>query len=542
MTAGRLRPWSQVDDEAETAIAVDVPSSPGPEARQQPPDTAASEGHPPSRGRLRDHMTPAGWALAPIMLAAGWTAWNAIHTSGDTPAVPSVFAVGVISLLLLSTGLMIAGWRAQRAALSRLCDDVLRTGTRAAAGFDTARADHEFGPLWSAIDTHMSAVDAQLADLIEQQRELSLDRSVAHMQKRHSAAIIDSIFDAVFVTDAFDQLILANPAAESIFGFDRATALRRPIAEIFHDETLLQAIGQVRESDGRSARRCVEHAIGDRTYALTLSNLSNERDPGQAEADGNSSAGPCRKTHGVVAVLRDITKDREAARLKSEFVSHVSHELRTPLSSIRAYVEMLVDGEAADENTRDEYYDIIQTSADRLGRLIDNLLNISRIEAGTVRINKEPVALSMVVKEALDIVRPQAEERHLELTEELPPVMYRIHADRDTIHRAVLNLLSNAIKYTPEGGKVRLKIEAHEEDHTISVAVRDTGVGIPTDDLPHMFEKFYRVAANAKMARGTGLGLNLVKHIVETVHGGKMKLSSEVGRGSTFTMILPLIS
>lgn len=542
MTTGRLRPWSQVDDEAEAAIAVDVPSSPEQEARPQPPDTAASAGHPAWWGRLRDHMTLAGWALVPIMLAAGWTAWSAIHTAGDTPAVPSGYAVGVISLLLFSTGLMVAGWSAQRATLTRLCADVLRTGTRAAARFDTGRADREFGPLWSAIDTHISAVDAQLADLIEQQRELSLDRSVAHMQKRHTAAIIDSIFDAVFVTDAFDQLLLANPAAASIFGFDRAAAFRQPIAEILHDEALLQAIRQVRESDGRNARRCVEHAIGDRTYALTLSNLSDERDSGQTAADGGSNAGPRRETQGVVAVLRDITKDRQAARLKSDFVSQVSHELRTPLSSIRAYVEMLVDGEAADETTRDEYYDIIQTSADRLGRLIDNLLNISRIEAGTVRINKEPVALSMVVKEALDIVRPQAEERHLELTEELTPVMYRIHADRDTIHRAVLNLLSNAIKYTPEGGKVHLKVEAHEEDHTISIAVKDTGVGIPTEDLPHMFEKFYRVAANAKMARGTGLGLNLVKHIVETVHGGKMKLSSEVGRGSTFTMILPLMS
>jgi len=118
--------------------------------------------------------------------------------------------------------------------------------------------------------------------------------------------------------------------------------------------------------------------------------------------------------------------------------------------------------------------------------------------------------------------------------------MFRVQADRDMLYQAILNLLSNAIKYTPEGGRVQVRISPREADRTISIEVSDTGAGIPKEDLPRMFEKFFRVAANQKMAKGTGLGLNLVRHIVETIHEGKVTLTSEVGKGSTFSMILPL--
>jgi two-component system phosphate regulon sensor histidine kinase PhoR len=202
---------------------------------------------------------------------------------------------------------------------------------------------------------------------------------------------------------------------------------------------------------------------------------------------------------------------------------------------------MLVDGEAEEEATRKEFYEIIQTSADRLGRLIDNMLDISRIEAGTVRINKERISLAMVTREAIDMMRPKAVEKNIEFTESLTPVASSVMADRDLIYQAILNLIGNAIKYTPEGGKVCVKITPHEENQTILVEVCDTGVGIPEEDLPRMFGKFFRVEANKKMAKGTGLGLNLVKNIVESIHDGTVTLTSEVGKGSTFGISLPLM-
>jgi two-component system phosphate regulon sensor histidine kinase PhoR len=246
------------------------------------------------------------------------------------------------------------------------------------------------------------------------------------------------------------------------------------------------------------------------------------------------------RPHVVVVTLRDVTREKEAARTTTEFVSHVAHELRTPLSSLKAYVELLTDGEAQDEATRRTYYDIIQTESERASRLIDNILNISRIESGLVKVSKEPIALAMVVREVVDVMRPQAERKSIALTEDLAPVMHEVLADRDMIYEAVMNLVSNAVKYTPEGGRVSVRMKVNEAEHAIRTEVSDTGVGIPEEDLPRMFEKFFRVKANKNVAKGTGLGLSLVRRIVETIHGGKVELSSRVGQGSTFSIQLPL--
>jgi len=226
--------------------------------------------------------------------------------------------------------------------------------------------------------------------------------------------------------------------------------------------------------------------------------------------------------------------------MKSDFVSSVSHELRTPLSSIKAYVEMLVDGEARDEETRTEFYNIIQSESNRLSRLIDNILNISRIESGIVKISREHIALPTVIKEVVDVMQPQARAKDIELLEQNTPLYYQVYADKDMIYQALLNLVGNAIKYTPEGGTVSIDTVVDDHSRTVKVNVTDSGVGIPPESLPHLFEKFYRVADHKKIAKGTGLGLNLVKHIVETVHGGAVAVTSEVGKGSTFSMSLPI--
>ena len=226
--------------------------------------------------------------------------------------------------------------------------------------------------------------------------------------------------------------------------------------------------------------------------------------------------------------------------MKSDFVSNVSHELRTPLSSIKAYMEMLVDGEADDEQTRAEFYNIIQGEANRLSRLIDNILNISRIESGVVTIQREHICLPTLVREVVDVVQPQAQAKNIKLIEQPSPLYFQVYADRDMIYQAILNLVSNAVKYTREGGQVEVKLSMDEQQRQVSLAVSDTGVGIAADALPHLFDKFYRVADHKGMAKGTGLGLNLVKQIIETVHDGKLEVQSELGKGSTFTFSLPI--
>lgn len=532
MTTTQLKPWSQVEESDASESTLIAPAPIGP-ANADPilAPTAAAPG--PQRASAQGTRSlPLGLALVPLTLAVGWTLWGAIHPAASGSAAHLFQSWGSVAVTVTGVGWLMAALRARRNNLARLASHLSRAGTDFESSAAAAKVPSEFRGLWWAIAQHKATVESRLDELMAQQRDLALERSLSEMQKRHIEAIIDSISDAVLVTDAFDRIALANPAAEAIFGFDRADALRESVTNLIEDAAFQQALRQVRDSTGSTPKRRFEHQIGTRTYAITLSRVSAER----------QGAAPDVEAHGVVAVLRDITKDQEIARLKSEFVAHVSHELRTPLSSIRAYVEMLVDGEANSEETQREYYDIIQSSADRLGRLIDNMLNISRIESGTVRINKEPVAISMVVKDALDVMRPQAEEKGIALTDELTPVMYRVEADRDMLYQAVLNLISNAIKYTPDGGTVQVRMTPHEERHTIAIAVRDSGAGIPKDAMPHMFEKFFRVEANKKLAKGTGLGLNLVKHIVETVHAGKVSVTSEVGKGSTFEMTVPLMA
>jgi two-component system, OmpR family, phosphate regulon sensor histidine kinase PhoR len=240
----------------------------------------------------------------------------------------------------------------------------------------------------------------------------------------------------------------------------------------------------------------------------------------------------------VVAVMHDMTREAEVAQMKNDFVSHVSHELRTPLASIKAYVEMLIDGEADDERQKKEFYDVIQNEANRLGRLIDNILDLSRIESGIVKVNKQPLSVTVVVKEAIEIITPQAAGKQIAVRENIAPAIYQTSADKDMLHRAVLNLLSNAVKYTPEGGTISVSTSVNESDKKMTIRISDTGVGIPQKDLPYVFDKFYRVEANNRMAKGTGLGLSLVKHIVETVHHGRVTVESVVGKGSAFVIEL----
>jgi len=243
---------------------------------------------------------------------------------------------------------------------------------------------------------------------------------------------------------------------------------------------------------------------------------------------------------GVVAVLHDVTREKEISQMKNDFISHVSHELKTPLASITAYSEMLVDGEADDEDTRKEFYGIIQSQAQRLNRLIEDILNVSRIESGLMKTAKEPASLTILIEQQMSMIRSYAEEKNISVTGPAPIVYDQVYADRDMMSQVIVNLLSNAVKYTPAGGSVTVRTAVDETTGRAQVTVTDTGVGIPEDEIEHVFDKFYRVGANNKQAKGTGLGLNLVKQIVERIHNGRVFVTSQVGAGSTFGFELPL--
>ena len=365
-------------------------------------------------------------------------------------------------------------------------------------------------------------------------RELELHLRMAEAERQHALAILDSIEDAVVVTDSFNEIAMANATAARVLGFELDEALHRPIDRVVREKNLVDMIKDTRESSLRKHPRHSEYYFdsggGKSIYDVTLTSMNKHH-----ESDDHHQS-----TDGVVTVLRDVTKEKQIAEMKSDFVSNVSHELKTPLSSIKAYMEMLIDGEAGDEETRAEFYNIIQGETNRLQRLIDNILNISRIESGVVKVQREYVAIGPLVQEVMDVMQPQSRAKNIKLVVENIGPVYQVFADRDMLWQATLNLVGNAIKYTLNGGTVEVGAKVDQSKRTINVYVKDSGIGIPEDALPHVFNKFYRVIGHKKIAKGTGLGLNLVKHIIETVHNGQISVQSKVNVGSVFMYTLPM--
>ena len=242
---------------------------------------------------------------------------------------------------------------------------------------------------------------------------------------------------------------------------------------------------------------------------------------------------------GVIAVIHDVTEQRRLDDARREFVANVSHELRTPLTNIRSYTETLLD--AAGElplDTEKQFLGVISSESERMARIVTDLLTLSKLDYGRMELRMTRFSVSDLLKKVTNAMKLTAEDSgHMILVEtepNLPPMV----GDRERIEQVVVNILSNAVKYTPSGGRIRLTAQRAGANH-VRVTVEDNGVGIPADDVPRLFERFYRVdKARSRAAGGTGLGLAIAKEIVEQ-HEGKIALTSEYGKGTTVTITLP---
>jgi two-component system phosphate regulon sensor histidine kinase PhoR len=335
--------------------------------------------------------------------------------------------------------------------------------------------------------------------------------------------VLAGVPDPVLAFDEFGDVLFANPSAETLFGFDAQRTEQRAMSRLLHCEKLLQlltATSQRKTAGQRSEDLEIVDPQG-KTHWFRVT---------AARVDGAEAA--------TVVVMRDIAEQKMLQKRNAEFVSSVSHEMKTPLAGIKAYVELLTDGDAEDDETREEFLAVINGQADRLQRLVENLLNLARIEAGVVKVSKQPSSLNEILEEAARVVQPTAEAKQIELLTELSPLYLGVLVDRDMLLQAAINLLSNAIKYTHPQGRVTLR--SRQVDDQARFEVADTGVGLSPEDCGRVFEKFYRVNKDKSMAAGTGLGLPLAKHIVEDVHGGRLTVESVLGTGSTFTVTLPM--
>jgi two-component system phosphate regulon sensor histidine kinase PhoR len=457
-------------------------------------------------------------ALASLLIAAlavgQGTGLGAARGQGFASWRLAAYCVGAMGVVVLGIG------------YCRCAGAITSIATRLRAEPSTGARLHDPRALLTVLEAHLAQQDQTVRQLQEELRDLQVCAQISEREKRHTEAILYSLRDAVLVVDGSDRLVMANEPAARLFGFDARSARYQPLTEVIgpaHAE-FLELLRQSQHNRTEATKRELAFADGERPRTLEAI-LSCVQESGKA----------C----GVVAVLHDVTKEKEVSQMKNDFVSHVSHELKTPLASITAYSEMLADGEADDEETRKEFYAVIQTQAQRLNRLIEDILNISRIESGLIKVKKEPASLAILIEEQMQMIRSYAEEKNITVTSGHPIVYDQVYADKDMISQVIINLLSNAVKYTPAGGRVTVGIEVEEAARLVRATVTDTGAGIPADEIGHLFEKFYRVSANNKLAKGTGLGLNLVKQIVEKVHGGRVFVTSQVGVGSTFGFELP---
>ena len=239
---------------------------------------------------------------------------------------------------------------------------------------------------------------------------------------------------------------------------------------------------------------------------------------------------------GAVAVLRDLTETERVEKTRRDFIANVSHELRTPLTSIQGYAETLLDG-ATDKDHVREFLEIIRKNAFRMSRLTEDLLTLARVESGETRFDPEVVSPTELLQDAVESFREIARERQVELRVE-HDCSDAVRADREAIHQVFANLIDNALKYAA-GGR-QLLLGARRRDHVIEFYVQDFGPGIPSEHLPRLFERFYRVdKARSRESGGTGLGLAIAKHIV-LAHGGKIRAESDLNHGSTFLFTLPI--
>jgi len=340
-------------------------------------------------------------------------------------------------------------------------------------------------------------------------------------EKGRLEAILTHMAEGVLLLDARKRIVLINPAAEAMLGVRRSDVLGRDHLEVTHHFDLDQRLDRVLQSG--------EPEVLEIRRARPEEQIVEAR----LAPAGDAEESP----RGVLVVMRDVTQQRQLERMRTEFVANVTHELRTPLTSIRGFAETLLEGALEDPEAARHFVGIIQRESDHLGHLVEDLLDLSRIESGKLKMRKELIRLDTLAAETVGRLKSKADSLGVALAIQIPESLPAISGDPDRLAQVLLNLVDNALKYTPAGGSVT--VSAADAGTAVSVSVADTGVGIPKADLPRIFERFYRVdKARTRSTGGTGLGLSIVKHIVES-HGGSISVVSDVGQGATFTFTLP---
>jgi two-component system phosphate regulon sensor histidine kinase PhoR len=449
-------------------------------------------------------LTQGGRVMAVLRLAEPISAVTASYETLRSAAL----AGGAVALLVaLGIGIFVAG-RVTRPVVEM--QDVARQMSE--GHFDVrapARSPDEIGTLGRSLNVMAGRLREKIGDLEREQAK--------------ATAVLDAMVEGVIATDGHDHIILINERARRIFGLGTARVERRPLLEVVRNVNLHDVLVAGRDAkDGGVVSREVRLAEpADRVL--------------QVHAVGLKFPGDER---GVVVILHDITELRRLEQVRTEFVANVSHELRTPLTAIQGYLETLLDGALEEREHARKFLEIVFRHTERLGRLTDDLTDLSNIELGKVSLRLEPASVAEIADSVVAIISPRASGGQVKVEARLPVDLPEVLADRDRLSQILINLVDNAVKYTPKGGQVTVEGRV-DPAGMVEVTVRDTGVGIPKADLPRLTERFYRVdKARSRDLGGTGLGLAIVKHLV-LAHGGELDIESELWKGTTVRFTLP---
>ncbi|MDF2837300.1 MAG: sensor signal transduction histidine kinase [Paenibacillus sp.] len=368
----------------------------------------------------------------------------------------------------------------------------------------------EIGELGNAINAMADSLQVQMSRI--KQNESQLESVLANM------------INGVVMIDAGGQILLMNRRAEEVLGFSARELVGRHFAEAKQQYELAQIIQEALDTKEHLREEITFYFPEERLLELNLVQIRE------------NEGGPFS---GVLLVLQDVSAIRRLERMRSEFVANVSHELKTPIAAVKGFAETLLGGAVKDEETARAFLQIIFDESDRLNRLIGDILELSKIESRRVPLMFSPVEIDVFMNKTVTLLESEASRKRITIERDVESGLY-LEADEDRLRQIMMNLLSNGINYTPEGGRVTIRIFAYGDDH-VRIQICDSGIGIPKKDLPRIFERFYRVdKARSRSSGGTGLGLSIVKHLVE-LHKGTISVSSTVGVGTTFTIDLPVI-
>lgn len=421
------------------------------------------------------------------------------RVAGDA-GVATIFAIFAALLASLAVSLMISRPLLEMSAAAR----------QIASGNFSKKAlvntKDEVGDLARALNEMSDQISAKVGSISYEKAKLE--------------TVLESMFEGIMLTDEKGEIQLTNPSLGKLFFIDSSPEGRRPI-EVIRNNVVQEIVDKILH-EGRPLITVEVMTSIPEEKTIMINGVPIMRN-GSVE--------------GAVLVFHDVTELRRLEEIRKDFVANVSHELRTPISSIKGYAETILDGKVDDIETIREFAGIIYQDSNRLANLINDILDLSKLESGKVEMEVASLDVAPVVSRCLSVLDRQAKAKALSIAVDIPKDLPKVMADEKRLAQIFLNLLDNAVKYTPDGGSI--KISAHPLKGFNQIDISDTGIGILEKDIPRIFERFYRVdKGRSRELGGTGLGLSIVKHIVQS-HNGRIWVQSTPGKGSTFSFTIP---